>query len=537
MAKEKKGMTKEDIENKLKILKTDKGKFSYLKELSKKADILSPKTRKVFYETLGDYALKVDKMADAVEAYEKAGLKEGLIKAGEEAEKRREFYTAIKAYEAAGKKCPDLYIKEGDEVTEKGYDLLTTLDYYLKGGMKNIDEALNRISEKFEVYLNKISKLSGEQRLPRLDTYAYDAIKYLINGVNEMVDEKIIPKNERDKVLSKLGEMLLKEYEIFAKNPIYCCFRHDKSHIETGKKLLNESFVSDEILAEIITRCLNEGDADQAAKLYVKIKDKKSAEKIKDDFISRGMGVALYTNKKSCEKLSEKDLLEIAKQSPLNVAEEIYHKLNLKDKEAEVLAKRAELALEAGKEEEVKQIYKKLGKKFTKTELTKLGDAFLKKTKDILASEHDYRYKSWAVDNYLEMARRFFEKAGDKDNLIEVGDILVSQGKSTSYILECYKKGGLSKIDSMRRYIDKLLERDDLNEALLYAHEIKDKEKISEILEKAIKKRNEEVIDKIFKIKELLSKEDMEKLADAYERAGKGRKAMELRRKIEKLSK
>ncbi|MFH8108061.1 MAG: hypothetical protein QXJ25_03490 [Candidatus Aenigmatarchaeota archaeon] len=73
------------------------------------------------------------------------------------------------------------------------------------------------------------------------------------------------------------------------------------------------------------------------------------------------------------EKLSEKDLLEIAKQSPLNLAEEIYHKLNLKDKEAEVLAKRAELALEAG--EEAKQIYKKLGKEFTKTELTKLGDA------------------------------------------------------------------------------------------------------------------------------------------------------------------
>lgn len=30
---------------------------------------------------------------------------------------------------------------------------------------------------------------------------------------------------------------------------------------------------------------------------------------------------------------------------------------------------------------------------------------------------------------------------------------------------------------------------------------------------------------------------EMEKLADAYERAGMGRKAMELRRKIEKLSK
>ncbi|MFH8108060.1 MAG: hypothetical protein QXJ25_03485 [Candidatus Aenigmatarchaeota archaeon] len=209
MAKGKKGMTKKDIENKLKILKTDREKFSYLKELS--PDILSPKQEKAFYKTLGDYALKVGEMADAVEAYKKAGRKEGLIKAGDKCLEKGWIDKAIEAYKKAG---------------------------------KEIDEALNRTSEKFEVYLNKISKLSGEQsgaQLLGLDTKAYEAIKYLIYSVDEMVDKKIIPKNERDKVLSKLGEMLLKKYEIFAKNPIYCCFRHDESDIETGKKLLYES--------------------------------------------------------------------------------------------------------------------------------------------------------------------------------------------------------------------------------------------------------------------------------------------------------
>jgi tetratricopeptide (TPR) repeat protein len=70
----KKGMTKGDIYLKLETLKTDEGRYSYLKKISKKAGRLSPETRKAFYETLGDYALKTGNLNDATDAYQNGGM-------------------------------------------------------------------------------------------------------------------------------------------------------------------------------------------------------------------------------------------------------------------------------------------------------------------------------------------------------------------------------------------------------------------------------------------------------------------------------
>jgi len=84
--------------------------------------MLSPETRKAFYETLGDYAIATNNLDTAVKAYEKAGFKEGFIKIGDKYVEKGQSRDAIEAYEKAGlasgtksemKKLADLYEKAG----------------------------------------------------------------------------------------------------------------------------------------------------------------------------------------------------------------------------------------------------------------------------------------------------------------------------------------------------------------------------------------------------------------------------------------
>lgn len=150
MAKTKKGMSKEDIYKKLEPLKTDEGKYSYLKELSKKAGMLSPETRKAFYETLGDCASKLEKYNEAVKWYKKAGMKEkaeiyitrmdNIIK-GDKLAKEGYYGLAAECYEKGGaeKKAKEMCIKEGDREAREGRYFSSAYEnaiwWYKKGGM------------------------------------------------------------------------------------------------------------------------------------------------------------------------------------------------------------------------------------------------------------------------------------------------------------------------------------------------------------------------------------------------------------------
>jgi tetratricopeptide (TPR) repeat protein len=141
-------MTKKEIYKKLKTLETDEEKYSYLKELSEKAGMLSPETRKAFYETLGDYALKLDKLSDAFKAYEQAGSKEGLIKVGDKLVEKGRLDDAAWVYEQAGSK--EGLIKVGDKCVEKGW-----LDWAVEAYEKAGEEKKSNGVEKENSYMKK----------------------------------------------------------------------------------------------------------------------------------------------------------------------------------------------------------------------------------------------------------------------------------------------------------------------------------------------------------------------------------------------
>ena len=111
MAEAKKGMTKADIYKKLQTLKTDKGRYSYLNEISRKAGMLSPETKKAFYELLGDYALKGRRLNEAVEAYEKAGLGTGT---------KADMEKLADVYERVGKGRKAMLLREKIGLMKKG---------------------------------------------------------------------------------------------------------------------------------------------------------------------------------------------------------------------------------------------------------------------------------------------------------------------------------------------------------------------------------------------------------------------------------
>ena len=141
-------MTKEEIYKKLETLKTDEGKFSYLKEISKKAGILSSETKKALYETLGDYALATNHINEATKAYEKAGSKEGFIKIGDKWFERGELDDAIELYEKAGYK--EGLIKVGDKLVEKG-ELDRAVKAYEKAGLSSGTKAeMEKLADAYE---------------------------------------------------------------------------------------------------------------------------------------------------------------------------------------------------------------------------------------------------------------------------------------------------------------------------------------------------------------------------------------------------
>jgi tetratricopeptide (TPR) repeat protein len=147
MAKEKKRMT--EIYKELELLNTDKEKYSYLEELSKRIgkDIkLSRKDKKAFYKTLGDYAIALDKLDEAIEAYEKAGFKEGFIKVGDKLFEKGQLHAAAGAYGMAGFK--EGIIKVGDKWFEEGrfddaiwaYEIT---DVVHSGGLAEMEKLIN----------------------------------------------------------------------------------------------------------------------------------------------------------------------------------------------------------------------------------------------------------------------------------------------------------------------------------------------------------------------------------------------------------
>lgn len=131
----KKGMGEQDIIKKLELLKTPMGKYSYLKELSKREGILRPRTRKALYKLLGDYALKAKKYEEAGNAYEKVRLKEkakqawikGADEYAEKAIREAECYhsTSMQIIEPLADKALKLYEKAG--CREKGEELCIKL--------------------------------------------------------------------------------------------------------------------------------------------------------------------------------------------------------------------------------------------------------------------------------------------------------------------------------------------------------------------------------------------------------------------------
>jgi len=112
-----KGMTKEEICDKLIYFNHTISKFEYLNYLEEKADLFKPNTRKAFYETLGDLASKLYPTWEGIlEYYQKAGvrkkLRKTLLRFAEESFKRGEFRDASKHYSNLGmKEKAEKYLK------------------------------------------------------------------------------------------------------------------------------------------------------------------------------------------------------------------------------------------------------------------------------------------------------------------------------------------------------------------------------------------------------------------------------------------
>ena len=179
MAKE--YMTKADIENKLKLLKTDNAKFGYLKQLSKKAGVLKPETRKEFYELMGDYAVKEGRPDDATDAYKKAGSEKGLIKVGDKCVEEGRFDDATNAYEKAGLKLSkEQFSRLGYKAIERGrfndaakaYEKARSKKGLIKVGDKSLKK--DRFYHAAEVY-EKLGFASGtkEQMEDLADAYEW----------------------------------------------------------------------------------------------------------------------------------------------------------------------------------------------------------------------------------------------------------------------------------------------------------------------------------------------------------------------------
>ena len=483
-------MSETQIRRKLEqLLKTNEGKYLYLRRLEKKVGLLNEKTRKNFYKILGDLAMSRE---EAIQYYEKAGLKQKVkkieIEYGDEYMREGAYSGAIEWYKKAGakKKLKKALIMEAKELLFRG-DL---------SAIKYLKEA--KLEEK------KIYKILEESALKEDDYFEeerfYNIIKFLKNmGLEKRAKKLFLMKgdNEVKKIIER-GKY--REY-YFEKAISY--------YQEAG---LNEK----EYNVRIGDMLFNLGMYEEALPFYKKAKAKRKTKKTSIILANKALEKKYYSE--AAEYFEEAGLLKKARElwimlgdKNLNsggrnwrfFAKNCYEKGGLNKKE--IYEKIINTALQRKEYNIVAEYLEKIGRK-------KEAKKFW-----IIAGDKESDEKK---------ATEYYMKGGLKGKklFLRLGDSALANGlfgRATKY----YRMLGLeSKLkEAYKRWGDKELKKENFFSAIEYYKKAGLENKVREALEMA----GDAILEK-----EVIDRYDLEEALDYYQKARSINKVKETQIKI-----
>lgn len=470
-------MTKDQIYKKLDLLKTDEGKLNYLKQISKKTDLMSPETKKSFYSILGDYEVKKGRRWDAIKAYERAGDKKRFMLIGD---------------------------REIDATSELN-------NHFSYGNLDLAKEVYNQVDPSGKLFKNKFMKLRDylikKALTPELSGQYKDLHKYLLTFLDANLDKikktyELLGLNEtslKNKFI-KLGDDIAKELLITPSS--YFGGASLEILEQAYKKVnLNKSLLKNKI-KNFGDAALKKGRLELAGVAYEKINDKKDLLKVGDILLENG---DLYDSKVVYKKLNNKKGL-------IKVGDQLLETIPKRDRDKGIYGK-TRLVFGHYGIENVDCTTENIIDAYEKARVDKNGS---KKRMEILAKVYEYKgdkEKAIALRRKvkkLKIKKKFdtievYEKAGDKKALSKVGDACVKEG-----LLE----------DAMNTY-----------------EKARDKKGFSKVGDAWMKNNLPSLAIKAYEKAGFTTgtKKQMEILADLYEKEEKGKKAMALRKKIKKL--
>jgi len=555
-----KGMSKEDIYEKIDVLKTENSKINYLKSLEKKSSLMKPSTRKAFFEILGENYEGEDSFEDAAKYYKKAGVgKEKWKNLGDKALEEEKFGYALEYYEKAGdkEKAKETWIKKGDKALEEekfdsavgcykkagvngnaivadkffeNGNFTEAAEYYEKAGKplkakkskilladiiakeltNSAEETCKRFKYNEEGKINYWNKRDGARMKQRLRGICLsiggeEGFEKYAKTMEEVVKKgrfSIDEKEEEMKDTINLFHALEKDI----KNP----GKYTKDYLEHygdsfDRRRANENLDA----AKYYEKAGNMEKVNLALADYVKAKIMQEISAKYDEHTTNWGYPWRWENIKGALTL----VGELSKRMGKKNKEELYKKLV---EEFEDLPRQDRRS--GGKEQEkiLIDLYEKAG---SKEKLISLGD---KEKRNGNESKADELYKKAGLKN-----GRGFE---------EVGDSFLSKGKFNDAIY-FYEKAGVGK-EKWKNLGDKALEEEKFGYALEYYEKAGDKKGLMKAGDKALKEGKFGIaVDAYEKagLDKTESLPNLVKMKEAYSKLGKGVEEMNLAKKVKSL--